>query len=258
MLDPYVILDLPRDASPPEVRARYMALAKQHHPDRHSAATEEERRRHEAIFQRVTLAYDQIQSGQARQSESESTDLKRWQDIWGRFSESQGLKDFGDLLKRTFRDVVGRTKIHVTLEEIHNHAHRKVRIWETNTVHTIDCGERVHHLAGQLVEIVAKPHPVFRQDPLLNDMDLYCTLTITLKAYLFGETRTLRHLDGRDLAIQIHPWQDVRLPIVVPGEGLQHRDNLYVGLDLRLPTSFENLDPTHVDALCDWLARPPE
>lgn len=60
--DPYLILGLPRDASPEDVRNRYRALVREHHPDRHIAAGVPEEMVELATrrLQKINEAYDKI------------------------------------------------------------------------------------------------------------------------------------------------------------------------------------------------------
>lgn len=276
-------------ASAAELRARYIALAKKHHPDRFASSGEKERRRHEKIFQRVTLAYDSAINNSKRcyddssdsDSDSNSKYHERWREIWERFASSNiNLKELSSILKNTFQDVANvavaaaataaataacnvmqkRTTIEVPLEDIHNRVKRRVRIWTRDkpTIHEVDCGwmihdEAIHCLDGFIVEIVARPHPVFHRNELLGKMDLYCTQRITLASYLFGEEFTIRHLDGRTIKFKIEPFQDISLPIVLEKEGLQRQDNLYIRLELSLPKNLDSIEPHLYAPLQSWL-----
>lgn len=60
--DPFLILGLPHDADPEEVRRRYRDLVREHHPDRHIAAgvPEEMIEIATARLQKINEAYDRI------------------------------------------------------------------------------------------------------------------------------------------------------------------------------------------------------
>ncbi|QUV81143.1 DnaJ domain-containing protein [Chloracidobacterium sp. D] len=58
--DPYEILGISPHATRDEIRDAYYRLAKDFHPDRHLSATLETRRQVEAIFARITEAYEAI------------------------------------------------------------------------------------------------------------------------------------------------------------------------------------------------------
>ena len=60
--DPFLILGLPRDASPDEVRSRYRALVREHHPDRHIAEGVPEEMVELATrrLQKINEAYEKI------------------------------------------------------------------------------------------------------------------------------------------------------------------------------------------------------
>lgn len=55
---PFSVLGVSRDASLEEIRSRYLILARTHHPDKLGHLTEDERREHEKIFQKVSVAYE--------------------------------------------------------------------------------------------------------------------------------------------------------------------------------------------------------
>ena len=59
-LDAYKILALPRDASDDEIRRAYHRLAREHHPDRSTAASA-------ADFDRVQQAWEALREPAARQ-----------------------------------------------------------------------------------------------------------------------------------------------------------------------------------------------
>jgi curved DNA-binding protein CbpA len=55
--DPYQVLDIPRDASPDELKRRWRELAREHHPDR-AVGDAAEQRRLTARMARINAAYD--------------------------------------------------------------------------------------------------------------------------------------------------------------------------------------------------------
>jgi DnaJ like chaperone protein len=65
--DPWLILGVPHDASPDEIKARYRALVRENHPDRHIAAGVPEEMVELATerLQRINEAYDRIMKERA-------------------------------------------------------------------------------------------------------------------------------------------------------------------------------------------------
>ena len=64
--DPYAILGLPETASWDEITAMHRRLAKEHHPDRLSAATDEQRVAGEAYMRELNIAYMELRRRRGR------------------------------------------------------------------------------------------------------------------------------------------------------------------------------------------------
>ncbi|MEM8962883.1 MAG: DnaJ domain-containing protein [Acidobacteriota bacterium] len=77
--DFYQVLSLPRDATPKDVKSRFRALAREHHPDRFSGA---EKARAEVAFQEITEAFNVLMDPQRRRQHDQELDkpVNRGQD----------------------------------------------------------------------------------------------------------------------------------------------------------------------------------
>jgi len=76
--DHYAVLGVGRDASPIEIKKAYFRLAKTYHPDRHhEAGMEALHEMLEALFDRLTQAYDALSHPQSRRGYDESQAFQR-------------------------------------------------------------------------------------------------------------------------------------------------------------------------------------
>lgn len=57
----YALLGVSESASKEEVKRAYLAKVKEHHPDRFSGASEEEKKYHEEMLKKINEAYDKIE-----------------------------------------------------------------------------------------------------------------------------------------------------------------------------------------------------
>jgi molecular chaperone DnaJ len=92
--------------------------------------------------------------------------------------------------------------------------------------------------ADLYVEIVQEPHPLFRRE---GD-DLHCTLQLPMTAAALGTTLTLDTLDGSEsivVAPGTQPGTVQRMRgLGVPRLNDRHRGDLYLHLDVRVPTGL--------------------
>jgi DnaJ-class molecular chaperone len=59
-LDYYAVLEVPRDASPDDIKKGYRKMAVKWHPDKHATATDREKAEAEDNFKQVAEAYDAL------------------------------------------------------------------------------------------------------------------------------------------------------------------------------------------------------
>lgn len=148
-------------------------------------------------------------------------------------------------------------KLPVTLDEVHTKASRKVRLFlhghpQEPVIVSIDFEqfpEMVYHHSISniqhkiIIEMIPKQHPVYYWDPLLDGWDLYTTLPISLHEYIMGCTKTIPRLGhgqnnshDESLLLQVPAFPGLKSPIVYEGAGLRGKGNLYVMLEVVLPT----------------------
>lgn len=72
----YEVLGVAIDASPAEVRAAYVALARTHHPDQHASATAAERDANEREMQRINTAWQVLGDADRRRRYDETLDVE--------------------------------------------------------------------------------------------------------------------------------------------------------------------------------------
>jgi hypothetical protein len=156
--------------------------------------------------------------------------------------------------------------VSVTLDEVHSRSSRRVRLFLKDYPKDpffvdIDFSrfpEMIyeHHFHKQkhtvVLKMMVKKHPVYYWDPSLGGWDLYTTMPITLSEYFTGCSKTLPKL-GKTLESQIYvdipAFANLKKPIVYDMIGLRNKGNVYIMLEVCLPTkdlwkSIEKQDPT--------------
>jgi DnaJ-class molecular chaperone len=117
-----------------------------------------------------------------------------------------------------------------------------------------------HHIIGGaqhkiVIEMVPKRHPIYYWDPLLDGWDLYTTMPISLHEYMMGCTKTIPRLGqvstlpNEPLLLQVPAFPGLKSPMVYEGAGLRGKGNLYVMLEVVLPTK-DNWEMLKKESLC--------
>ena len=259
----YKVLGLEPNVSFSVVRNRYIELAKTHHPDKLSGATEAERRDKEEYFKSVTVAYHRLEQRHKNPAVSfeDIEDCHDWRSVW------ESLIDNSDLITAIF-DVATKaaakykqratTQHHqvtvpITLEEVHMSKEKKLRLFlkgvEDPIYITVNCsykmakdGYVMEVKEGSVIitiEFQLKDHPVYSIDQemidVLDELDMYANVTYTLSEYFTGVAQTLRYLDGTDVVFYIPPFCATDVPITVRGKGLCGKGDLIIRPTLLLP-----------------------
>ena len=265
-MDPYEILGLKYPSTKEEIRARYLELAKKHHPDKHQHLPKEELDVHEKEFKKINLAYELL-----TKKEFASTTKNEWRGMWENmnigdlFSNPEMLRNMGDILRNVMNIASEYKKqkatehhitVEVTMEEVYNRKEKKLRLFLKGVQEpifiTIDGGCYPSFLQTHITpegrtmfiyltfELI--PHELYTLDTLLDTNDIYCTLDVPLYEYFQGSSRTLEYLDHTPLIITIPPCQQD--PIEFPHKGLHGKGKLVVFLKIVLPgkEALEGLD----------------
>jgi hypothetical protein len=125
-MDPFEVLGLPRGAPADEVRARYHALARQHHPDKLTGLPPDELARHEAIFKEVTAAYRATAQSSTDGAARAEWDTGDWRRMWSTVEEK--LKQAARTVREEARAAqrAHRLTLAVTLADVQHRRKRKV------------------------------------------------------------------------------------------------------------------------------------
>ena len=113
--DPYVVLGVDRNASFADIRMRYFQLARKHHPDKLQHIPEEERKTHEAYFQKVTAAYQELENrknrGTGTGSEAGNGRWRPddWRSVWARVEAVFQRPDVWQSVKQRVRKALHET-----------------------------------------------------------------------------------------------------------------------------------------------------
>ena len=259
----YTTLGLPTSATLPEVRARYLELAKKYHPDRPGGDEE--------AFKAATSAYHAIMDGETGTHGLDGLN-GQWPDfsliafLWPLILEKLQLyaKEKAEAAAQAAEAAAQAAQapqktmiLHTTLEEIHARKMRKVRmVLDNEPIYSVVCCGDYPEVSIERAKVLIKPHAhdVFQVDDILDTgiYDLYTEVGISWLEYLTGCTRKIKYLDGTDIDIEVPPIAEgpegpeapeaSRL-IVKDGFGLfSGFGALYVTIRVDPPTQKEYLD----------------
>lgn len=281
MDDPYTILGVSKSASLEEIKTKYKNLARLHHPDKLGHLPNAEKEEHEQYFKKVTVAYRFLIDHHSESGGCDSAyDPKSWYETWSKLDERMQSEDIMATMSSFFKSSIfdaakkfsemkkaaaaseGATapegnevhvvKLQVTLEEIHMHKRRKVRLFLKHepvpVCVSVDCGkypvcdlicntddDRELHIQVELDPI---PHDIYCNMEFDNIFDLFCETTIDLHEYFVGTTRNLQYVDGSILCVNIPPMPDLYRYVVIERHGLQSRGDLHVNVRLEPKNKF--------------------
>ena len=254
----YTTLGLLTSATLPEVRARYLELAKKYHPDRPGGDEE--------AFKAATSAYHAIIDGEPGAHGLDGLDgiNGQWPDfssiafLWPLILEKLQLyaKEKAEAAAQAAQVPQKTMILHTTLEEIHARKLRKVRmVLDNEPIYSVVCCGDYPDVSLERAKVLIKPraHDVFQVDDILDTgiYDLYTEVGISWLEYLTGCTRKIKYLDGTDIDIEVPPIAESpqaplgreALLIVKDGFGLFSRSGaLYVTIRVDPPTQKEYLD----------------
>lgn len=236
------------------VKAKYKELALTCHPDKLVHASPEERAAKEEYFKEVTVAYHRILKGDADVSEKDID----WKNMWESFVNNKELWGlFKDVIKAAVTKAAEKAiirdhhvKVPVTLEDVHMGRVKKLRLFlksiKCPIFTELECDQYPStcltesydgHMITINVTMVIKEHSIFTSDDLLNAYDLYADVRITIAEYFTGCSRSLEYLDGTQIDVAIEPFSQLDSPIVIKNKGLLGRGDIYVHVDLQLPSN---------------------
>jgi len=253
-MDPYEILGLKYPSTKEEIKARYIELARKHHPDKLAHLPLEERQAHEDLFKKINVAYELLKN-----QEFTNSSHTEWKGMWSYMeqfmSDPELFRNMGPLLKkvvdtaREYKKQKGSEhfiKVEVTLEEIHQRKDKKLRLFLKNIIEPvfiyIDCSRYPTHLYTHItpngqtlfihIEYVVKEHSIYCVD-LFENNDLMVEVELSLLDYFRGTTRELLYLDNTTLHIDIPMWSNNI--ITLPNKGLNERGDLKIVPRIVLP-----------------------
>ncbi len=268
MKDPYSVLQVPRTATPDEIKKAYRKLAKKLHPDLNPGNA-----RIESQFKETTAAYDMLSDPDKRrrydQGEIDASGAERM---------GQGFQRRGGGRQNADFEFGGATSAEEFLDELFGgrRSKRKVRVPGADVTYTLAIGftdaalgarkrvtladgkaldvaipagaEHGHtlRLKGQglpgvggagpgdaLVTLTVEPHPFFTR----KGVDIHLDLPISLPEAVLGATLTVPTLEGK-VALKIPPHSNTGSILRLKGKGIAGRDgagSLHVKLVVVLP-----------------------
>lgn len=252
----YDALHVPASASPADIKAAYRRLARQHHPDKHTASTPAERARSEALFKSISDAYATLSDPDKRAA----YDAERRRAAAP--ARGMSMRSFGRFpFQAFFADAFGpppvRVVVRVTLEDLYHRGSKSVTFKRASvgeravfevTDHidvpiTVDHLDRIliaqgrgHQLPGQQpgdvhIRFEQVTHPVFER----RGHDLWHALSVDLADALVGFRHAMVGIDGQPLVVDCSKGTSANQHHVIPGRGLPPSGNAVIEIHIRWP-----------------------
>lgn len=272
--DPYEVLGIPSDSSFAQVRARYFQLARKHHPDKLQHLSEEERKKNEEYFQKISVAYNIIEKGyDPSVPKDDKQKQDHWRTIWSKvetvFQRPEVWECMLHVLKGTLGETQGDTtgtksptkllqqkhhvKVPVSLQDLHNGKRKKLQLFLqglSQPIHTyLQCKDypKTHEFTTCIdgknhsvcIEYNVLPHEIFRLDDILGTQDLYIDVNLTWYEYICGMTKQIPFLDGTAIEILFQPFDRIDCPRRMEGKGLAGKGDLYISFNIQHITHQE-------------------
>lgn len=240
-MDYYNILDVPRNASPEEIKKAYKKKAMKNHPDRGGD---------EKAFQQISEAYDTLSNPEkkAMYDQFGTSDPQQmggmggmgghpFGDMFDQMFRQNGFGNFGfgqQQRRRKSRDI--QTTQEITLEEVlvgkRVDLKYKISSGKTESI-TLDIpigigdGQTVRYqgygddgIPGArgdlLIKVRIKPHHIWKRDR----WDLYRSVNVSVIDLMIGTTLELQMLNKRTITLTIPPGTDPGRRFSVPGYGI--------------------------------------
>lgn len=221
MMTPYQVLGLEEGAPFDEVRRKYKDLAKLYHPDRHQKANEDERKKKEEYFKKVTVAYQVIVD------ELEKEDLRKNTMPtynWGAMKEVL-MNTFVDVATKYLTRKEHHISVPVTLEDTYMKKRKKLQIFlkgveDPVIVHVVcdRCHTKVDVVTndGEVhqinMELQVQDHSLF----YIQDQEVYANVVLQWDEYIEGKSISCTFLDGTDVVIHVTPFTQPEQPFDHP------------------------------------------
>lgn len=273
--DPYAILGVKRGADAATIRARYLELAKKHHPDKVRHLPVNEQLANEEMFKKVVAAYQYIQcdcnntkgycggDGDG-DGDGNSGTYFRWKEVWDKWVGHNTIESLASAFQNVAVEVIRNTaaaattggvkkyKAPITLLELHENKQKVFRVWvgqkesmKKPLVCTVLPHEFLYSVTSEVevfpgVFLVAdiKDGPVYHSCAE-NAWDLEIDIEIDLMDYLLGCKRELPMLgEAGEYEVILPPYYeggDMRKPLIIDGKGLAGRGNLRIYWNILLP-----------------------
>jgi DnaJ like chaperone protein len=272
--NPYEVLGIPPDSSFAQVRARYFQLARKHHPDKLHHLSEDERKKNEEYFQKISVAYSTIEKGYDPNTPTkEDQKQDHWRTIWSKVEVIFQRPEIWECMLHVLKGTLGEAqddsrttrsptmvlahkhhvKVPVSLQDLHAGKRKKLQLFLqglSQPIHThVHCKDypKKHEFTTCIdgknhsvcVEYNVLPHELFRLDDVLGTQDLYVDVHITWWEYICGVTKHIPFLDGTCLDVCFQPFDRVDYPRRLEGKGLAGKGDLYVSFNIQHITHQE-------------------
>lgn len=245
MKDPYIILDISKNASFHEIKKAYKKIALENHPDKHYNKSEHIRKMYSDKFSDASEAYHYLineNDNLFQNYDIDDEDIKSWKDIWyDMINNKDQTKDFlknlanifiekniihkknKNIYKFTNLPITHKITLYVTYNEVYNNIKKKLRLIlkDINEPIFIDilCGNSYPNISKIYIDDDDIEHNIIiNLNFISNDnithiiyknskiIDIIYHIQLNLTHYLNGYNNKINYIDNNLLDIYIPPF----------------------------------------------------
>ena len=265
LMDPYTILQIPKNSNIEDIRKSYIRLSLYYHPDRNIHCSKKKQEECKTKFQEISCAYQKCTEEKDQLNTTFNTSSDFYCDYFTKILKKYNLenKTLYDILEHIELDkaiknilsgltgmVSNRNRdtenscnifnVSITLEEYYYHRYKHIHIPNTNNIVRIDldCIEQeivLHDSSTVYIILKDIPHIHFKR---VKGYDLYHKISIDIEQFKNGFNYELHKLDGTTQYLKFNtPYKYSQL-YIVHNEGLKdysnnHMGNLYISLEIK-------------------------
>jgi|UniRef100_A0A6C0JND3 hypothetical protein len=232
--NPYIILNIPRNATHKEIKDAYKKIVLENHPDKHHNKSAEIKEYHINIFREATEAYNKIINDEKIYDIDE--DIKNWKDIWGDMNNSDFFKNLAkifidnnlinkknkNIYKFANQSIKHKITLSVSYKEVYFNMKKKLRLIlkhiDEPLFFDIQCGTSFPNTSKLYIDDDDIEHDIIIDLVLIeednfnhiinkdNKIDIVTNISLTLVDYLEGYNDKFLNFNDELIDINIPPF----------------------------------------------------